>query len=249
MADDDGLQLEVISVRFPMGDPEFNTELWNKIDEQQLPLLVRRDLAENGLRAGLLYGELPPAIAQKLAMTEDRPANISEAAARLERSASVTRQKMQLHSGWRGEILTSGIYADLPLMMIENGRLAGRSYPQAQGIIDAQVQALGDHRINLHLTPELQYGEPHQSWVTEDGVIRPQAAKPKRVFGRLAFDTTLAQDQMLLVTCLADRPGTLGNYFFTDQKEGQPQQKMVVIRLTESRYSNLFVPPTGQQSE
>jgi hypothetical protein len=49
---------------------------------------------------------------------------------------------------------------------------------------------------------------------------------------------------MLLVTSLPDRPGTLGNYFFTEQKDGQSQQKLVVIRLAESRYSDLFVPPS-----
>jgi hypothetical protein len=241
---DDGMQLEVISVRFPLGDPDFNAELWNKVDEQQLPLAVRRELAENGLRAGVLYGELPPVIAQKLSAAETRPASITEASARFERSAPATRQTMQLHSGWRGEILASGVYAELPLMMLDNGRLAGRTYPQAQGIIDAQVQALGDHRIKLHLTPQLQYGEARQQWVTEDGVIRPQTAKPKQAFERLTFDATLAQDQMLLVTSLPDRPGTLGNYFFTEQKDGQSQQKLVVIRLAESRYSDLFVPPS-----
>jgi hypothetical protein len=183
-------------------------------------------------------------IAQKLAAAENRPASVTEASARFERSAPATRQTMQLHSGWRGEILASSIYAELPLMMLDNGRLAGRTYPQAQGIIDAQVQALGDHRIKLHLTPQLQYGEARQQWVTEDGVIRPQTAKPKQAFERLTFDAALAQDQMLLVTSLPDRPGTLGNYFFTEEKNGQSQQKLVVIRLAESRYSDLFVPPS-----
>jgi hypothetical protein len=246
---DDGMQLEVISVRFPVGDADFNGELWNKVDEQQLPLAARRDLAENGLRAGVLFGELPPIIAQKLAAAEEKPVNITEAAARLEHSAPVSRQKMQLHSGWRGEILTSGVYADLPLMMLENGLLVGHSYSQAQGIIDAQVQALGDHRIKLHLTPTLHYGMAQQQFIVEDGVLRPQTAKPKRTFERLAFDTTLAQDQMLLVTCLPDRAGTLGNYFFTEQKDGQPQQKLVVIRLAESRYSDLFVPSNASEAK
>jgi hypothetical protein len=246
---DDGMQLEVISVRFPTGDPDFNTELWNKVDEQQLPLGLRRDLADNGLRVGVLYGELPPVIAQQLAAVESRPASVTEAAARLEHSAPVNRQKMQLHSGWHGEILSSGVYAELPVWVHENGQLGGRTYLQAQGLIAAQAQALGDHRIKLHLTPELQYGEPLQQFVVEDGVLRPQTAKPKRVFDRLGFDTALAQDQMLLVTCLPDRTGTLGYNFFTEQRDGQPQQKLVVIRLAESRYSDLFVPSNASEAK
>ena len=242
---DDGLQLEVISARFAVGDADFNGELWN--NSRRAAVAAGAAARSGGKRPALAccranYRRSSP---ENLPPRRTQPATVTEAAARLEHSAPVSRQKMQLHSGWRGEIVASGVYADLPLMMLEHGRLAGASYPQAQGIIDAQVQALGDHRIKLHLTPELQYGVAQQQFIVEDGVLRPQTAKPKRTFERLAFDTALAQDQMLLVTCLPDHPGTLGYDFFTEQKDGQPQQKLVVIRLAESRYSDLFVPPSA----
>src|SRR5262245_57928836 len=83
-AADDGVQLEIVSVRFPFGDDEMNDSIWNDIDEQQLPLPVRQKLAEAGLRAGVVGGQLPAALARMVATAEERPVNAVAAAARLE---------------------------------------------------------------------------------------------------------------------------------------------------------------------
>ena len=247
---DDGMQLEVISVRFPTGDPDFNTELWNKIDEQQLPLGLRRDLADNGLRVGVLYGELPPVIAQQLAAAEStgRPA-LPRPLLDWSIPPRSAGRKCSCTPAGTAKSSRPAFTRNCRFGCMKTDNSAAAPIRKPRELIDAQVQALGDHRIKLHLTPELQYGEPLQQFVVEDGVLRPQTAKPKRVFDRLAFDTALAQDQMLLVTCLPDRTGTLGYNFFTEQRDGQPQQKLVVIRLAESRYSDLFVPSNASEAK
>jgi hypothetical protein len=239
---DDGVQLEVISVRYPQHDEELNGSMWNDIDEQQTPLAVRRALAENGFRAGIVSGQLPAPLAKLVTAAEKQPASVTEAAARLEKPTPVSRQQMQLHSGWHGEIIASNIYPEVPLLMHEDGQLCGHTYPQAQGIFTAKAQALGDQRVVLHFTPELQYGEPRQEWISEDGRLLPQSGKPKHLFDRLAFDATLAPTQMLLLTTLPDRPGTLGHYFFTEPQADadESQQKLLVIRLIQTRYDDLF---------
>jgi hypothetical protein len=114
---------------------------------------------------------------------------------------------------------------------------------------------LGDRRVKVQLTPELHYGEPRQQWVSDDGMLRPQAGKPKRVFDRLAFEAALAPGQMLVLTCLPDRPGTLGQYFFTEPlntssaEDPQMQQKLTVVRLADTRYSDLFGTLTVSSTE
>jgi hypothetical protein len=248
---DDGVQLEIISVRFPLSDDQLNGPMWDDIDEQQLPLPVRRALAENGFRAGVVSGQLPAALAKKLAAAEKRPTSVTEAAARLEKTSPVSRQQMQLHSGWKGEIIASNIYPEVPLLMSEQGHVSGHTYRQAQGILAAKAEALGDRRVMLHLTPELHYGEPQQTWISEDGRLLPQSGKPKHVFQRLAFDTTLAPNQMLVLTTLPDRPGTLGHYFFSEPQANadEAQQKLIVIRLAQSRYDDLFSPAAVAEAQ
>jgi hypothetical protein len=248
---DDGVKLEIISVRCSPHDDELNGSMWNEIDEQQLALPVRRALAENGFRAGVVSGQLPPALAKVLAEAEKQPASVTEAAARLEQTSPVSRQQMQLHSGWRGEIIASNIYPELPLFTSEQGDLSGRTYRQAQGILAAKAKALGDRRVSLHLVPELRYGQEQQSWISEDGRLLPQAGKPKHVFERLAFDTTLAADQMLVLTTLPERGGTLGHYFFTEPQSAadQVRQKLIVIRLAQARYDDLFTSTASNGKE
>jgi hypothetical protein len=248
----DGVQLEIVSIRFPNGDQAFNGDLWKEIDEQQLPPGVRRQLAENGLRAGIVSGPMPSLLAQLLNSAE-KPASVFEAAASLEHAPVVSRQQMQLHSGWHGQIFASSTYPELPLLTSEEGHVCGHTYPQAQCAMNTRVLSQGDRQVKLQFTPELQYGEPRQQWVTDevasvgqalnrDGVLRPQSGKPKRVFEELSFEATLAPEQMLVLTTLPDRPGSLGSYFFTEQQPDQLQQKLLVIRLAETHYSDMFAP-------
>ena len=255
----DGVQLEVISVRVPYGDESFNGELWSGIDEQQLAPNVRRELSKNGLRAGIVSGPMPSALAQLLNAAEN-PASVSEAAASLEEAPVVSRQRMQLHSGWRGQIFASNTYPELPLLTCEEGRVCGHSYLQAQCVLNTRVASQGDRQAKLQFTPELQYGEQRKQWVSEDvasvsqalnrdGVFRPQSGKPKQVFQKLAFEITLAPEQMLLLTTLPDRSGSLGHYFFTEQQADRVQQRLLIIRLADSRCSDLFSPEVARAAE
>ncbi len=248
---EDGVQLEIISVRFSQHDDELNGSMWKEIDEQQLPIAARRALAENGFRVGTVSGQLPPALMRLLAEAEKKPATVTEAAARLEQTSPVSRQQMQLHSGWRGEIIASNIYPEVPLFTTEQGNVSGHTYRQAQGILAAKAKALGDRRVTLHLTPELHYGQEQQTWVSEDGRLLPQSGKPKHVFEHLAFDATLATDQMLLLTTFPERGGTLGHYFFTEPQvdTDDARQKLIVIRLAKTRYDDLFAGLASTESK
>jgi hypothetical protein len=242
---EDGFRLEIITVRFPLGDAELNTSAWTHIDEQSIPTETRRRLADNGLRAGTIAGQLPPEIARLLTAAE-QPATITEAAANFAQAPAVGRQKMQLHSGWRGQLVTSRTYDEIPLLLAERKGerldVTGRPFRLAQGVFDVSAAATGDRRVKLHFTPELHHGEPRQTFAadTEDGQLRPQPSKQKKIFDPLAFDATLASEQMLVLTSLPDRPGTLGHYFFTEQQADQKQQKMMIVRLEQTRFSDLF---------
>jgi hypothetical protein len=242
---EDGFSIEIITVRYPLGDDELNEAAWSQIDEQAIPVDVRRRLADNGLRAGTIAGQLPAEIARILTAAE-QPATLAEAAANFAQAPVVSRQRMQLHSGWRGQLLASRVYDEVPLLVREqNGDridVSGKPFRLAQGIFDVTAAATGDRRVKLHFAPELHHGEPRQSFVveSEDAQLRPQASKQKKVFDSLAFDATLATEQMLVIASLPERPGTVGHVFLTEQQADQTQQKMMIVRLEQSRHSDLF---------
>src|SRR5882757_9504254 len=61
-ASPDSVAMEIIWARFPANDPVLDDAAWRDIDETQIDPAVRRELVNNGLRAGIISGALPPAI-------------------------------------------------------------------------------------------------------------------------------------------------------------------------------------------
>ena len=62
----DSVAMEIIWARFPANDPVLDDAAWRDIDETQIEPAVRRELVNNGFRAGVISGSLPPAIAKVL---------------------------------------------------------------------------------------------------------------------------------------------------------------------------------------
>ena len=68
----DSVAVEIRWVRFPEGDLLVNDTAWLEIDETQIPLEVRRELAANGFRVGIISGDLPEAMSRTLRQNESR---------------------------------------------------------------------------------------------------------------------------------------------------------------------------------
>src|SRR3954469_24038884 len=61
-ASPDSVAMEIVWARFPANDPVLDDAAWRDIDETQIDPAVRRELVNNGIRAGVISGSLPPAI-------------------------------------------------------------------------------------------------------------------------------------------------------------------------------------------
>jgi len=191
----DSVVLEMFFVRFPFGDPAVNEKLWDEIDEQQFAPELRARLARNGFRAGLVSGQMPIELSQLLQL-DDKPAldrhiedsKVDELAAQ----PRVVRRHLQLHSGLRSEIVASGVYAQLPVLMSESGQLCGQTYNQAQAMFAVKWSPQPDGRVRLELVPELHHDEPRQRWVGGQGMLRLEAGRPKREFADMTLTTDLA---------------------------------------------------------
>jgi len=126
------------------------------------------------------------------------------------------------------------------VLVRESDRLGGRSYAKAQGALGIAAHPQPDGRVRLDLVPELHYGEAGQRFVGDQGVFRLDTRRPRRDFGDLAFSATLAAGDMLIVSCLPNRPGSLGHYFFTHECDGKAEQKLLVIRVSQTQHDRLF---------
>jgi hypothetical protein len=257
--------VEIFFVRSPVDDPRLNQQLWSEVDETPFPVESRRLWAQNGFRVGVVAGQIPDVLAELMEMKATGPAEepVKEPATpqdkkekeeadqdkRLDEAASlgteprVRVRQMNLRPGQRSEVVASSVYDEWPVLTCERGDVSGQTYYQAQGIFGMKIANQRDGRVQLELVPELFYGQSRQRWVGEQGVLRLEAGRPKRAFTNLAIQGTLARGQILAVSCLPNRPGSIGNYFFNDKQQGKIEQKLLLIRLLKTQHDDILPAP------
>ncbi len=247
----DSCVLDVFFVRVPFGDPRANDDLWQELDEQCFAADLRGRLMRNGFRVGIIEGQIPVALSDLLELT-DKPAPSDEVKGAkltdLSTKPRVTRQNMQVKAGHPSEIVASGTYEQLPVLLCEQDRLSGETYNQAQGIFNLKTLPLPDGRVRIDVVPEVHHDQPRQRRVEDQGVLRFDFSRPKRVFEDMAISATLAPGGMLVMTSLPNRSGSLGHHFFTEN-EGRLVQKLLVIRLSQTQQDGLFAAPDDLSPE
>jgi len=240
----DSCVLDIFFVRFPFDDPEVNTLMWQEIDEQHFPPQLRQRLRSNGFRVGLVDGQMPLVLSKLLELGEKPPPTgeaLSTEAADLEDEPQMLRRHLQLRAGRRGEIIASGMYDRLPVLICRPDQLCGETYYQAQAMLAVKTFPQRDGRVRLELVPELHHDTAKQRWVGSQGVMRLETGRPRRVFDNMAVEAMLSPGEILVLSSISRRPGSLGHHFFTEQAD-RLEQKLLVIRLSQTQHDEVFCP-------
>lgn len=244
-ASNDSVTLEVFFVRFPLGDAEMNGPLWTTIDEQHVPGDVRRKLAANGFRVGVLGNSLPPSLEKLLNVPAETPLQPGdENLVDLQENSRVRRRMLQVRGGHRSNIIATGErepHAEMHLLVRgDDDHLSGHTYKQVKGQFAMKAFPQGDGRVRLELIPEIEHGEPQRRFIPGDGLLKVEFGPACEVLDNLRIEASLTPGQMLVLGSLPDRPGSVGHQFFTEQVSGPIQQKLVIVRLTQSKHDDLF---------
>lgn len=229
----DAVTLEVLFARFPMGQADMNGTLWNDIDEQHLDTDLRRRLTANGIRAGLIGTNIPEPIAKLLHFTGERTTEEPNEKIAIDKEPTIRRRLIQVRDGGQSEILTTGQLAELPLLVREGNSLGGKTFKDAQGLFTLHTHKQADGGMQVELIPVIRHGNARQTWNGNDGVFRLDMSREKEEYESLRTTAVLTPGQMLVVSCLPDRPGSLGYRFFTDEATGSLQQKVLLIRVAQ----------------
>ena len=238
--------LDVFFVPVKLNDPEADVILWQELDEQHFPPEVRRELGGRGFRVGLTGGQVPVTLSRLLDLKGKAAPGTKGTTARLETVDSepgVLWRHMPLRTGRRGEIHASRTYQKVPVLETDAlGHLGGRDYPQAVGVLAVKAYPESDGRVRLDVVPELHFGEVKQRFVGDQGMWRLEAGKARRPFDDLAFSATLTPGHMLVISSLPNRTGSLGHYFLTQDSSGDLEQRLLVLRLSQTQHDDLFAP-------
>src|SRR5437899_10166260 len=121
----DAVVFEIAFVRMPAADKSTYDAIWAAADEQRLATDLRRDLATNGLRAGVLGQELPTRLRELLDAPTNVLAELSQAAGG-DLDIGGSRQRLPARAGHRSVIKASKIYPSLAVLLSEDGTVRGR---------------------------------------------------------------------------------------------------------------------------
>jgi len=238
----DSIVLDVFLVRFPPGDLDMNGTLWQEIDEQPFPADVRRLLLANGFRAGVLAGELPGVLAERLELADNQPLPGGMTQLKIDELAqqpAVLRGHFQLRDGAPKEFALGPIREKLDVLVRDaHGDVSGKPYEQVQLLLTATAHPMGDGRVRLALVPEITYGEYRQNWTANgQGVLRLAPGRQSRAFDTMKLDAVLSPGHVLVLSMVPTQPGSLGGHFFT---EPSGDQRMLLVRLSQTQHDGAF---------
>ncbi len=239
------LVLDIFFVRFPFDDEKVNVDLWGEIDEQHFSPECRNRLFHNGFRVGRVGNRIPVELAKLLELGEKpvetgRPNRLD--LEELAKGPSVSRRHLQVQPGRRSEIIASEVYDELPVITKDRSeQICGKVFKQAQAIFALEAKVENDGRVRLCVTPEVHHGQPRKSWSSGgQGIIQLDPGRERKVFESLTAEAVLQPGDMFVICSLPNRSGSLGHYFLSETDSGKQQQKLLVIRLSQTQHDDLF---------
>jgi hypothetical protein len=244
----DVVTLEIYWANLPVDPVEGDSPVWSHIQEDRLPAELRKRLAQNGLRAGVVGGSLPSEIAEIL-NPGDQPdsqsaASLGAATESVVRETGVWRRTRQLRPGDHIELKASEVKPQAPLLYVRKGELQGDTLTGVQAFYQLGCSLTEDGRAELHLTPEIRHGAPKTSWTPDEtGVIsRSAPKKDAEVFLELVISAPLAAGESLLVTSLPDSDSRLGGHLHSAAESSGGRRKAILIRVVQAPRSDALLP-------
>lgn len=236
------VQLELLFVRHDAQDAALSTDLWTHADEQFLEADVRDRLAANGLRVGIVGDHLAPHVASRLRADASTPSPESELAT----DAAISRRRLQLLPGRRGEIVTNGGVRELVLLERGTDGVTGATYRDATTIFSLEAAPAANGCVCITVTPEIKHGPLEKSWVGEDGMFRLETGQRRHRLEHLSFVATLPRDGMLVIGSVGNDSASVGDGLLTDCKnDGGRSVRLLAIRPQADTVDPLFTPGGG----
>jgi hypothetical protein len=234
----DAVVLDLAFASLKANDDETAATIWKAADEQPLPPDLRKSLATNGLRVGVFGQNLPNQLVTLLDTKPNLLETISSGGTG-ELDLDGGRRQLPLRAGHRSIINISQLFPNLPVLISDDGNVHGQQLVNARCVLSLKSYPLGDGRVKLVLTPEIEHGEPKTRWMGSEGMMIQQTAQDRLTLDRLRTEVVLRPGESLLIGATPDHKG-LGEYFFTQTSGGTSRHRLLVLRFSQTQFDDLF---------
>jgi hypothetical protein len=237
-------KLDTAIVSRPAGEHVVDASVWEVADQQSIPAEARQALEANGIRIGIITGNLP--------------ADINEAF----KPAPPQRETQWVHiaipEGERTPIVVGSRTDSVALLLNHRGKVNGRDYQSAEGRIIVSPSHSGSKSVSLRLVPEIHHGEsrrtiaPLQSnspFSQQDFKIKD--GQQEDVLREMAVSVDLLPGQTLVLGCRPQQPRSLGSFLFTGTEPNNDRlfQSVLLIQATRNHMGELPLKPADEPNE
>lgn len=238
------IPVEVFFVRCDEHDPVLREELWSLLDEQALPTPLRHALTANGLRAGVVSGDLPTPIARRVTVPVEADGTLLPA------DAAVVRRGLRLLPGKRSEIVAATGLDGLVVLERRDGDVTGTTFADATALVALQAWPAEDGRVRLRAVPEIKHGPVVKSWVGAEGSFRLETGQRRHRLEHLEIDVTLPAGGMLLVGCAGDDAQSVGDALLRERdRDERATMRLLAIRPQARTNDPAFASPAAVAAE
>jgi len=236
----DAVVMEFFIIEVEDGEADLEELAWSEIDQQRIDLKTRKTLADNGIRAGISTMLLPLSL-QTLINNHQERRITEETKAESLIGEETMQQRIQIRAGQPAHIIMSPVVSSLSWMVNDDGYLYGRESFQARCQCTVKAHPTGDSQVRIEFIPEITYGAPRQRIDVGNNALMYAVSQDRHVFDMLKIETKLAAGDWLVVGNLPTSLG-IGEKFFRQSKEDGGKRKLVLIRLAQTQFDDLFAP-------
>jgi hypothetical protein len=239
----DSVVLEVTFIRIPEERVDFEERFWPEADESALNTELRRRMAANGFRGGLVGTPPPPAL-QELLDSHSAP-DLGDGVTRIEAGAeiAVRTHRLRNRAGHPGKIIVRGtpVFKLAALAYDENGRVHGESLEQAQFYFSITSRPQGDGQVRIELVPTIEHGQPRSRFKGQQGAWTvDNVSRATKTYDDLKIDTLLSPGQSVAIGCSNTLRG-LGEQFFAADSEEREPRLLLIVRLQQTQLDERFM--------
>jgi hypothetical protein len=216
----------MIAVR-PQDDEALRDTVWQAADCQAIGDGVRQALAANGLRIGVITGELPSAVQSIL----DAPP-----------PHKIDPTLIVRNDGEPVQIPLGGDRSQLDLMISRAGRVIGKTYKDAKGQLRIVPRQADPDGVTLRIVPELHHGPVRQGWQAAPGggafapyTFVSKNGQEEESLRELAVELALHANQVAVLGAVPGHEGSLGAFLFHEADGNSDRLLQKVVFLWASR--------------
>ncbi|MFP6621714.1 MAG: hypothetical protein VB877_20385 [Pirellulaceae bacterium] len=242
----DSVILEIAFVHVTPNDNRLDADFWHDLDEIPLAWKTHQRLQRNGIRCGLIAGQIPDSL-QQLIQADKNTLDVKGLNGNLEHDLRRRNQRIHSRAGRRGHIILGHqIQPTMHMVFRDDDYASGETFHRAQCALEIRTYPQGDGRVRIQLLPEIQHGDMRSQYVGHDGSWLLNNNRETRSFSSLAMEVLMTPGESLALSCTPEVKG-LGQHMFADGKHDSDTQYLVLIRLVQTQFDELFAPDQSNQ--